>query len=113
MTRPDITNAVQAVACYAHTLTGRLWQAIIKILPLLNGTKIFGITYVRGSGLGLEVYADADYANKAIDRRLVSGTVVNLGGTSTIASHASKTQYVVSLSTSEEAEYIAAGDGVK
>ena len=71
--------------------------------------KNFGITYVRGSGLWLEVYADADYADKANDKRSVSGTAITLGGT--VVSHASKTQHVVSLSASE-AEYIAAGDGV-
>ena len=65
---------------------------------------------MRGLGLGLEVYADADYADKANDRRSVSGITVTLGGT--VVSHASKTQHVVPLSTSE-AEYIAAGDGVK
>ena len=110
MTRPDITNAVRAVARYAHEPTERLWQAITKILSYLNGTKSMGITYVRGSGLSLNVYADADYANKENDRRSASGIAVTLGGT--VVSHASKTQRVVSLSTSE-AEYIAAGDGVK
>ena len=40
----------------------------------------------------------------------MSGIAVTLGGT--VVSHASKTQRVVSLSTSE-AEYIAVGDGVK
>ena len=44
---------------------------------------------MRGSGPGLEVYADADYADKANDRRSVSGIGVTLGGT--VASHASKT----------------------
>ena len=111
MTRPDITNAVRAVARYAHEPTGRLWQAITKILSYLNGTKSLGITYVRGSGLNRNVYTDADYANnKENDRRSVSGIAVTLGGT--VVSHASKTQRVVSLSTSE-AEYIAAGDGIK
>ena len=33
MTRPDI-NAVRAVARYAHEPTERLWQAIMKILPM-------------------------------------------------------------------------------
>ena len=65
---------------------------------------------MRGPGLGLEVYADTDYANKANDRRLVFGIVVTFGGT--VVSHARKAQHVKSLSTSE-AEYIAAGDGVK
>ena len=110
MTRPDTTNAVRAVARYAHEPTERLWQAITKILSYLNGTKSLGSTYVRGSGLSLNVYADADYANKENDRRSVSGMAVTLGGT--VVSHASKTQRVVSLSTSE-AKYTAAGDGVK
>ena len=82
----------------------------MKIFSYLKGTPSFGITYVRGSGLGLEVFADSDFADKANDRRFVSGIAVTLGGT--VVSHASKTQHVVSLSTSE-AEYIAAGDGVK
>ena len=82
----------------------------MKILLYLNGTKCLGITCVRDSGLSLNVYADADYANEDNDRRSVSGIAVTLGGT--VVSHASKTQRMVSLLTSE-AEYIAAGDGAK
>ena len=81
MTRPDITNAVRAVARYAHEPTEILWQAIKKILSYLNGTRSLGITYVRGSGLSLNVYADADYESKKNDRRSVSGIAVTLGGT--------------------------------
>ena len=110
MTRPDITNGVRAVARYAHEPTERLWQAIMKILSYLNETRSLGITYVWGSGLSLNVYADADYASKENDRSSVSGIAVTLGGT--VVSHTSKTQRVVSLSTSE-AEYIAAGEGIK
>ena len=99
MTRPEITNVVRAVVRYAHTPTERLWQAMIKILSYLNGTKRFGIIYVWGSGLRLELYADADYADKANKRRSVSGIAVTLGDT--VVSYASKTQHVVSLSTSE------------
>ena len=109
MIRPDITSAVRAVACYAHEPTEKLWQAIMKILSYVNGTKRLGITCVRGSGLSLNVYADEAYAKKDNDGRSVSGIAVTLGGT--VVSHASKTQRVVPLSTSE-AEYIAAGDGV-
>ena len=36
MTRPDITNAVRAVARYAHIPTERPWQVITKILPCLS-----------------------------------------------------------------------------
>ena len=41
MTRTDITNALQTVACYAHTPTEKLWQATMKILSYLNGTKLW------------------------------------------------------------------------
>ena len=100
LTRPDITNAVRAVARYAHEPSERLRQAILKMLSYFNRTR----------SLSHNVYADADYANKKNDRRSVSGTAETLGGI--VVSHASKTQRVVSLSTSE-AEYIAAGDDVK
>ena len=82
----------------------------MKILLYLNGTKSLGIPYVRGSGLSIDLYADADYADKDDSRHSVSGVAVTLGGT--VVSHVSKTQRVVSISTSE-AEYIAAGEGVK
>ena len=65
---------------------------------------------MRGSGLGLKVYADADFADKVTDRHSVSRIAVTVGGT--VVSPASKTHNVVSLSTSE-AEHIAARDGVK
>ena len=110
MTRPDITNAVRAVARYAHEPTEGLWKTITKMLSYLDGTKSLGITYVRGSGLSIDVYADAGYADKDNSRRSVSGVAVTLGGT--VMSHVSKIQRVLSLLTSE-AEYIAAGEGVK
>ena len=82
----------------------------MKIPLYLYGTKGFGITCVRGSGLGLEVYADADYAYKANDKRSVSGRAVTLGGT--FVSHASTAQHIVSLSPTKT-DYIATEDGVK
>ena len=53
---------------------------------------------MRGLGRRLKVYADADCADKANYRRPVFGMAVTSGGT--VVSHASKTQHVVSLSTS-------------
>ena len=109
-TRPDITHAVRAVARYAHEPTERLRKVITKISSYLNGTKSMGITYVRGSGLSIDVHADADYADKDYRRRSGSGVAVTLGGT--VVSDVSKTQRVVSLSTSKT-EYVIAGEGVK
>ena len=62
-----------------------------------------GLTFVRGSGLGLIVYSNAEDAGKSNDRRLVSRTVITLAGSS--VSWASSTQRCVTLSTAE-AEYI-------
>ena len=45
----------------------------------LSSTRGFGITYQRGTttvGISLEVFADADYASKATDRRSVSGGAI-------------------------------------
>ena len=82
----------------------------MKVLSYLNGTKSLRITYVRGSGLSIDVYADADYADKDNSRHSVSGVAATLGGT--VVRHVSKTQRDISLSTSE-AEYTAAGEGIK
>ena len=53
MTRPDISNAVRAVACRSHNPTDRHWKAVLKIMAYLHGTKGMGLTFVRGSGLHL------------------------------------------------------------
>ena len=80
------------------------------IIEYLVGTKDLGLTFERGSGLNLSVFADANYAEKADDRRSVSGVAVTLGNS--VVSWVSSTQEIVTLSTTE-AEYVALGDGVK
>ena len=87
----------------------RTFRNSLYILSYLNGTKSLGITYVRGLDC-IDAYANADYADKDNSRRSVSGVAVILSGS--VVSRVSKTQRVVSLSTSE-AEYIAAGEGIK
>ena len=81
-------------------------------MEYINGTSEYGITFQRGtsSSISLEVFADADYASKATDRRSVSGGVIMCGGASVC--WFSRTQKCVTLSTSE-AEYVALGDAVK
>ena len=60
--------------------------------------------------MNLWVFADANYAEKADDRRSVSGVAVTLGNS--VVSWVSSTQKIVTLSNTE-AEYVALGDGVK
>ena len=111
-TRPDISNAVRSVARYCSAPKAIHWKAALGILAYINDTSDFGITYQRGTSasISLEVFADADYASKATDRRSVSGGAIMCGGA--CVCWFSRTQKCVTLSTSE-AEYIALGDAVK
>ena len=64
----------------------------------------------RGGDLKLSLFADADYADRCNDRRLVSGVAIMFANTAVSAS--STTQHCVTLSTSE-AEYVAMAYGTK
>ena len=72
----------------------------------------YGITFQRGTlcSISLEVFADADYASKATDRRSVPGGAIMWGGAS--AYWFPRTHKRVTLLTSE-AEYVVLGDTVK
>ncbi|CAB1118660.1 unnamed protein product [Ectocarpus sp. CCAP 1310/34] len=110
LTRPDIALPLNKLQKIAHSPTGRIWNALVRIMSYLNFTKDFGITCVRGSGLDRSVFVDASYANDEVDRRSTTGLAVTVGGTVVCAS--TKTQPVTAQSTSE-AEYMEAGEGVK
>ena len=112
LTSRDVSNAVRSVARYCSTTKVIHWKAALGILAYINGTSGFGITYQRRTSVGifLEVFANADYASKANDRRSVSGGVIMCGGS--CMCWFSRTQKCVTLSMSE-AEYVALGDTVK
>ena len=109
--RPDISNAVRAVARYCTAPRAIHWKTDFDILEYINGTSEYGITFQGGtlSSISLEVFANADYASKATDRWSVSGGAIVCGGASVC--RFSRTQKCVTLSTSE-AEYVAVGDTV-
>ena len=111
-TRPNIFNAVRAVARYCSTPEDAHWKAALGILAYINGTSGFGIIFQRETitCISLEVFEDADYASKAADRRSVSGGAVMCGGA--CVCWFSGTQKSVTLSTSE-VEYVALRDAVK
>lgn len=111
-TRPDISNAVRAVARYCSAPKALHWRTALGILAYVKGTSGYGVTFQRGTvnGLALQVFADADYGSKATDRRSVSGGLIMCGGA--CVSWFSRTQKCVTLSTTE-AEYVAMGEAVK
>ena len=97
MTRPDIVNAVRAVARQVLDRAERHWRAVRKTIAFLNKTKDLGLVFVKDGDRKLSVYVDADYANKDNDRRSVSGVAVMVGGT--VVNASSTTQHCVTLFT--------------
>ena len=77
-TRPDISNAVRSDARCCSTPKAIHCKATLRILAYINGTSGFSIAYQRGTlgSVSSEVFADADYASKATDRRSVSGGAI-------------------------------------
>ena len=110
MSRRDTTNALRAVSRHSNSPAERHWKAVLQIIRYLLRTKGLSLTFEWGSGLEISVFADANYAEKADDRRFVSGVAVTVDKSS--VSWFSSTQKIVTLSTTE-AEYAALGDGVK
>ena len=110
--RPDISSAVRSDVRYCSTPKAIYWKEALGILAYISCTSDFGLTYQRGTfaSFSLEVFADADYASKATDRRSVSGGAIMCGGA--CVCWFSRTHKYVTLSTSE-AEYVALGDAVK
>ena len=60
------------------------------------GTKDLGLTFERGSGLEMAVFADANYADKADERSSVSGVADTL--VKSVVSWSSSTYSVTVLS---------------
>ena len=96
-TRPDILNAVRAVARYSYSPKLVHWKAALHILQYIRLTSSHGITFQRGmaSGVDLELYVDSDFASRDTNRRSVSGGVVMCAGA--CVSLFSRTQKSVTL----------------
>ena len=109
-TRPDIYNAVRAVARYPTAPKWVHWLAALHIVMYVRGTSDFGITFQRGCGVDFVHFVDSDFASKATHRRSVSGVLIMCSGGCVV--FVSKTQLSVTLS-SAEAEYVAMADGMK
>lgn len=109
-TRPDISFAVGKLAQYCEKPTLSHWTAVKRILRYIKGTRDLCITYKADNSLDVRGYCDSDWAGCRATRRSTGGFLFTMcGGPITWRS---KKQRVVATSTCE-AEYIAAYDGVK
>ena len=108
-TRPDISQAVGALARYMANPSVIHWQAARGILRYLSGTADYCITYGPEAS-GLEAYCDADYAGDIDTRRSTTAYAFIMNGGA--VSWSSRLQATVAASTTE-AEYMAAAAATK
>ena len=79
-TRPDIAFAVQHLSQYTSNPAQEHWTAVKRVLRYLKGTRDEGIVYKRAEmAPRIEIYADADFANRA-DAKSISGYTCIMNG---------------------------------
>jgi hypothetical protein len=110
-TRPDIAQAVGALARYMSRPTEGHWLAAKHVLRYIASTQGIGICYTRKKDeSGLYGYCDSDFAGDTDTRRSTTGYAFMLGGG--IISWSSHLQPTVAASTTE-AEYMSAASATK
>jgi hypothetical protein len=103
--RPDISFARTYLAQFMDNPTMQHWDAAKHVVRYLKGTRDHGIVYRKDVEVGLNIYADADWAGNAEDRKSISGIITLVNGAP--LSWESRKQRTVAISTME-AEYNAA-----
>ena len=102
ITRPDIAYTVHVLSQFMHQPTSVHYQAAIRVLRYLAGSKEQGILLASQTNAQLTAFCDSDWAGCPVTRRSTSGFCVLLG--SSPISWKAKRQSVVARS-SAEAEY--------
>jgi hypothetical protein len=103
-TRPDISYAVGRLASYLDCYQEEHWNAALRVLRYVKGTRLLVLTLGGSSSPSLLGYADSDYANCPETSRSISGYCYSLG--SGVFSWSSKKQKHTTDSTCY-AEYVA------
>ena len=77
-TRPDISYAVGKLSRFNSCYTKEHYSYAKRVLRYLNGTIEHGLHYCK-TGVGLEGFADADWANDKSDRKSTTGFFIEIG----------------------------------
>ena len=110
-TRPDLSQAVGALARYSANPMTEHWDAALGVVRYLSSTSSKGIIFSCNNGMcELSGYCDADFAGDIDTRRSTTGYVFKLAGGA--ISWSSRLQPTVAASTTE-AEYMAASNATK
>jgi hypothetical protein len=103
-TRPDIAYAVGKLASFLDCYRPQHWDAAIRVLRYLKGSRLLSLVLGGTNPLRLLGYSDSDYANCADTSRSIGGYCYTLG--SGMVSWSSRKQRTVADSSCY-AEYIA------
>jgi hypothetical protein len=109
-TRPDINQAVGALARYMSKPTAAHLEAAKRVLRYVAGTSQMGIVFGGTKTATLHGYCDSDFAGDPDTRRSTTGYLFLLNGGA--ISWSSRLQPTVAASTCE-AEFMAAAAAVK
>ncbi|XP_071708189.1 uncharacterized protein [Rutidosis leptorrhynchoides] len=102
LTRPDISYAVQVLSQFMHAALQSHLNLAFRVLRYLKCAPGKGIQFVKGNGLDVYAYCDADWGKCKVMRKSVSRYLVYFCGS--LISWKSKKQDIVARS-SAEAEY--------
>jgi hypothetical protein len=78
-TRPDIAYAVGRLASFLDCYRDEHWNAAVRVLRYIKGTKSLSLTLGSTSPVSLVGYADSDYANCHDTSCSISGYCFSLG----------------------------------
>ena len=106
-TRPDISYAVGRLSSFLDCFRLEHWEAAIRVLRYLKGTRLLNLVLGGKNPLSLSGYSDSDYANCVDTSRSIGGYCFTLG--SGMISWGSRKQATVADSSCY-AEYIALHD---
>jgi hypothetical protein len=105
---PDLANPARELAQHLSNPGEQHWRALDRLIGYVKAKKFDGLVYRKPKELRAISFVDSDYAKNSDNRKSISSGLHTIGGT--LVNWESKTQHVVTLS-STEAEYISLAKG--